>query len=90
VGGALLAVVVSIFAAFKLVVDYLMLVDTSVFSAPALLKAFKLLGISVGLRVLFVALQFIPLADVISLPLVTGYLERKSREAPQQIRMVQL
>ena len=78
VGGAFIAVLVSIIILIKLVIDYLVLVATSTYSIPALQSAFRFVNLSMGLRVLFVFLQFIPFADAISFSLVTGYLERKN------------
>jgi magnesium-transporting ATPase (P-type) len=75
--GAFFVVVILI----MLLLNYFLIMATSAYAIVDILQACSYLEIKPGLRILFGFLQFIPVADVISLPLIMKYLNRKSRES---------
>ena len=77
--GIVMGTVVTIILTVKIVVNYLMVVMTSVYAMADLLTACKRLGTPTGLRVLFAVLQFIPVADIISLPNIMSHLDFQAR-----------
>jgi len=81
--GIVIGTVVTIVLTIKIVVNYLMIVMTSVYAMADLLTACKRLGIPTGLRVLFAVLQFIPVADIISLPIIMSHLDFQARRLSQ-------
>jgi hypothetical protein len=82
--GALMGGSVSVFLLILLVVCYLQIVATSVYSTSDILLTCRRLNVHHGLRALYIVLQFIPLADVISLPIITRYLSEKSEKTQSE------
>jgi hypothetical protein len=78
ISGIMAGVAVSVFLLLLLVVCYLQIVATSVYSTSDILLTCRRLNIHRGLRALYIVLQFIPIADVISLPIITRYLNDRS------------
>ncbi|MDR1014904.1 MAG: hypothetical protein LBL86_08025 [Coriobacteriales bacterium] len=83
ISGIVAGVAVSVFLFLLLAVCYLQIVATSVHSTSDILLTCRRLNIHRGLRALYIVLQFIPIADVISLPIITRYLNDKSLLALQ-------
>ena len=78
IAGAIAGAAVSVLLIVMLLVCYLVMVSTSVHSTSDILYTCRKLNVHRGLRALYIILQYVPVADVVSLPIITSYLDHKS------------
>lgn len=85
--GASMAVFISMYLVLKLIICYQVIMTTSMYAVADISLAFKQSKLLRGAKaftarhVVFIVLQFIPLASIISLPAITSYLNKNHRSS---------